>query len=250
MEGDAGASRLNPIGPGKREEPPAEGPPQGVDAPTSEEVLTDTEKSEKPGPEKSEEPETTVPEAQADDTDPELALSAAGASPGNPSRLGRGWLVGICAALLVLTAGVATGGYFALRADSDSRQMAREETIALQAAKDCVGATQAPDTAAMSAAQRKIIDCSTGDFAVQANLYSGVLVEAYQAANVQVKVSDLRAAVERYNDDGSVQVLVALRVKVTNSQAADQEQGYRLRVQMAPADGTFKIAKLDQVSSS
>jgi Mce-associated membrane protein len=220
MEGDAGASRLNPTG-----------PPQEVAAPTSEEVLTDTEKSESP-------------------QNPEESAAPEDASPGNPSRLGRGWLVGICAALLVLTAGVAAGGYFALRAHSDSRQMARDEAIALQAAKDCVGATQAPDTAAMSAAQRKIIDCSTGDFAVQANLYSGVLVEAYQAANVQVKVSDLRAAVERHNDDGSVQVLVALRVKVTNSQAADQEQGYRLRVQMAPADGTFKIAKLDQVSSS
>ena len=41
----------------------------------------------------------------------------------------------------------------------------------------------------------------------------------------------MRAAVERHNDDGSVDVLVAVRVKVTNSETADQEQGYRLRVQ-------------------
>ena len=59
----------------------------------------------------------------------------------------------------------------------------------------------------------------------------------------------MRAAVERHNDDGSVDVLVAVRVKVTNSEAADQEQGYRLRVQMAPDEGTYKIARLDQVSS-
>ena len=58
----------------------------------------------------------------------------------------------------------------------------------------------------------------------------------------------MRAAVERHNDDESVDVLVAVRVKVTNSQAADQEQGYRLRVKMAPADGTYKIAKMDQVT--
>ena len=58
----------------------------------------------------------------------------------------------------------------------------------------------------------------------------------------------MRAAVERHNDDGSVDVLVAVRVKVTNSEAADQEQGYRLRVKMAPDDGTYKIAKLDQVT--
>ena len=75
-----------------------------------------------------------------------------------------------------------------------------------------------------------------------------MLVDAYRAANVTVQVSDMRAAVERYNDDGSVDVLVAVRVKVTNSEAANQEQGYRLRVQMAPVDGTYKIAKLDQVT--
>ncbi len=44
----------------------------------------------------------------------------------------------------------------------------------------------------------------------------------------------MRAAVERHDDDGSIDVLVAVRVKVTNSEAADQEQGYRLRVKMAP----------------
>ena len=48
-------------------------------------------------------------------------------------------------------------------------------------------------------------------------MYSGVLVEAYQAANVKVQVSDMRAAVERHDDNGSVDVLVAVRVKVTNS---------------------------------
>ena len=60
---------------------------------------------------------------------------------------------------------------------------------------------------------------------MQAPLYSSVLAEAYQAANVKVAVSDMRAAVERHNDDGSVDVLVAVRVKVTNSEAADQEVG-------------------------
>jgi Mce-associated membrane protein len=59
----------------------------------------------------------------------------------------------------------------------------------------------------------------------------------------------MRAAVEKHYDDGAMDVLVAVRVKVTNSQIADQEQGYRLRVRMAPADGTYKVAKLDQVAS-
>lgn len=118
----------------------------------------------------------------------------------------------------------------------------------MQAAKDCVAATQAPDTSAMEASQRKIIDCATGDFGVQATLYSGVLVDAYQVANAQVQVSDMRAAVERHHDDGSMDVLVALRVAVSNSAAQNQETGYRLRVTMAPDNGTYKIAKLDQVT--
>jgi Mce-associated membrane protein len=166
-----------------------------------------------------------------------------------PSHLGVGWVASICAALLVVAAGVAVGGYLALRSHDDGEAIARTDAAALQAAKDCVAATNAPDTTAMTAAQSKIIECSTGDFGAQASLYSSVLVEAYQAANVKVAVSDMRAAVERHNGDGSVDVLVALRVKVTNSQTADQEQGYRLRVQMAPDAGRYKIARLDQVSS-
>jgi Mce-associated membrane protein len=149
----------------------------------------------------------------------------------------------------LLAAGVGVGGYFALRSHHDSVAIARNDAAALAAAKDCVAATQAPDTAAMIASQSKIIDCSTGDFGVQAPLYSGVIAEAYQAANVTVAVSDMRAAVERHNADGSVDILVAVRVKVTNSAAADQEVGYRLRVKMASDDGKYRIARLDQVTS-
>ena len=228
MEGDAGErSQLNPADPGEPESP-ADGPPEGGGTRTSDEVVTDevvTEAPADPGPENPE------------------------SSPRPPSRLGRAWLAGICAILLLLSAGVATGGYLALRAHRDSMAQAREDSIALQAAKDCVAATQAPDTEAMAASQRKMIDCSTGDYAVQATVFSSLLVDAYQAANVRVKVADMRAAIERHNDDGSVLVLVAFKVLVTNSQTADQQAGYRLRVQMAPADGTYKIARLDQVAS-
>jgi Mce-associated membrane protein len=167
-----------------------------------------------------------------------------------PSRLGVGWVVGVCAGLLVLAVGAAAGGYLALRSHHASEAIGRADAAALQAAKDCVTATQAPDTAAIIAAQSKIIECATGDWGVQAPLYSSVLADAYQAGSVKVQVSDMRAAVERHNADGSVDVLVAVRTKVTNSETADVEQGYRLRVQMAPDAGVYKIARLDQVGSS
>ncbi len=218
MEGDAGTSRLNPT---------------DADETLDESLAVSThDQTEHATEEESPEPaDEAVQDAR------------------RPPRLGVGWVAGICAALVVLAAGAGVGGYLALRSHDDSEAIARADAAAMAAAKDCVAATNAPDTTAMAAAQSKIIECSTGDFGAQASLYSSVLVEAYQAANAKVAVSDMRAAVERHYDDGSVDVLVAVRVKVTNSESADQEQGYRLRVKMASDEGRYKIARLDQVGS-
>src|SRR6267154_807414 len=219
MEGDAGTRRLNP---------------------------TDADETPDESLAVSEEDQT---EQATELQSPEPADDEGVVDGRRPSRLGVGWVATICAALLVLAAGAGAGGYLALRSHHDSEAIVRADAAALQAAKDCVAATNAPDTTAMAAAQSKIIECSTGDFGAQAALYSSVLVDAYQAANVKVAVSDMRAAVERHNADGSVDVLVAVRVEVTSSESADEEQGYRLRVQMAPDAGTYKIARLDQVST-
>jgi Mce-associated membrane protein len=164
-----------------------------------------------------------------------------------PSRLGRGWLAGVAAALVLLAGAIGTGGYFALRFHHESQAMARNDAAALKAAIDCVSATQAPDSNAMVASEQKIIDCGTDAFRSQALLYTNMLVQAYQAANIHVQVSDVRAAVERHNSDGSVEVLVAMRVKSTSDQTQN-ETGYRLRVKMALAEGQYKISKLDQVT--
>lgn len=166
-----------------------------------------------------------------------------------PSRLGIGWVATIITVLVLAAAGVGAGGYLGWRSHRHAVDLAQADAAAVEAAKDCVTATQAPDVAALTAAQAKIVECSTGDFGAQAGLYSSVLVDAYQAANAKVAVSEMRAAVERHNGDGSIEVLVALRVRVTNTQAADREQGYRLRVQMAPVGGAYKIADLEQVTS-
>ena len=162
--------------------------------------------------------------------------------------LGMNQRLGIAAALLLIAGGIGAGGYFALRYHQESQATARNDAAALRVAIDCVAATQAPDTNAMAASEQKIIDCGTDVYRTQALLYSSLLVQAYQAANAHVQVSDERAAVERTNSDGTVDVLVALRVKVSNDQAQNQETGYRLRVKMELVDGQYKIAKLDQVT--
>jgi Mce-associated membrane protein len=259
MEGDAGTSQLNPTpvaddaerreaGEGANPTPVADDAERREAGEGANPTEADDSSSEEVNPSARE-------EAVGHDTQPdndEVSERSEAVEPGvaerRPSRLGRGWLIGICAALVVLAAAAATGGYLALRSHQDSEAMARADAAAIQAAKDCVAATHAPDAAAMAVSQRKIVECSTGDFGAQATLYSGMLLDAYQAANVQVQVSDMRAAVERHNDDGSVEVLLAVRVKVTNTEVQGQEQGYRLRVQMSPADGQYKISKLDQVT--
>jgi Mce-associated membrane protein len=221
MEGDAGASRLNP---------------NETDDSSSSEVTAEDSADSEVGA------DHEITEVTAEDS-AESANDERGSS-----RLGRRWFVGIAAALVLLAAGVGAGGLLALRSHQDSRATGRHDAAAVEAAKNCVAATQAPDTTAMAASAAKIIDCGSGAFRSQAILYSSLLVEAYQAANAHVQVSDLRAAVERNNPDGSIEVLVPLRVKVSNSDTQNQEAGYRLRVTMVSDEGQYRIAKLDQVA--
>jgi Mce-associated membrane protein len=157
MEGDAGTRQLNPT---------------DADETPDESLAVSTEDQTE---------QATEPES------PEPADEGVGDGR-RPSRLGVGWVVGVCAGLLVLAVGAAAGGYLALRSHHASEAIGRADAAALQAAKDCVTATQAPDTAAMIAAQSKIIECATGDWGVQAPLYSSVLADAYQAGSVKVQV--------------------------------------------------------------
>ncbi len=287
MEGDAGASRLNPkdtddssssevktedsaesevgadqTSPEVKTEDSAESE-VGADQ-TSPEVKTeDSAQSEvgadenntadveadQTGTELTDEELEQIAESNAEDLPASVEGEAESANDErSPSRLGRGWFVGITAALLALAGGVGAGGYLALRSHQGSQAIARHDAAALQAAKDCVAATQAPDTNAMAASAQKMIDCGSGAYRSQAILYSSLLVEAYQAANAHVQVSDLRAAVERNNADGSIDVLVPMRVAMSNIAAQNQETGYRLRVTMVLDEGQYRITKLDQVA--
>ena len=255
MEGDAGASRLTPNDPDDSslaavtvEDSPESEPGSdqistadtAADEPTSEDAAEDSLESEDAA-------DDEITESDAEDL-AESASPEATDDPGAPSRLGRTWFIGIAAALVVLAGGVGAGGYLALRSHLDSRTTAQRDAAAVEAAKDCVAATQAPDTGSMAASAQKIIECGSGAFRSQAILYSGLLVEAYQAANAHVQVSDLRAAVERNNADGSIAILVPLRVKVSNAETQNQEAGYRLRVTMVEDEGKYRISKLDQVA--
>jgi hypothetical protein len=282
MEGDAGAGRLNPPPmpiarrlrrlsrrPGRKNRQDSEGGADQIstdvtteDSPESEggadetsTGLTAEDSAESEGADADDardaeqiSTEETTDESAEPDADAGAAVDAGDAGAARrPSRIGRGWLAGIAAALVLAAGGIGAGGYLALHYHHESQAITRNNAAALKAAIECVSATQAPDTNAMIASEQKIIDCGTDAFRSQALLYTSMLVQAYQASNIHVQVSDARAAVERNNKDGSIDVLVAMRVKVS-SDKSENETGYRLRVKMATAEGQYKISKLDQVT--
>ena len=214
MEGDAGSGQLTPTPP-----------------------LTADETVE-PGPELSEHVNDAGIPAQAQEVVPVA-----------DSRLLTGrWpraVIGGLAAAALLLVGL---GVYALIGHRHNAAAARDEAVAVAAAKDCITATQAPDVKAMNESQRKIVECSTENFGAQANLYGGLLADAYQTVKAQVKIADMRAAAEKHNPDGSIDVLVATRVSLSNNQQINQELSYRLRVRMAPDGGTYKIDSIEPVS--
>ncbi len=165
------------------------------------------------------------------------------------SRLAAGrWLTGVCAVIGIAALLLTAVGVLALVSHRGTASAVRGEDLAVAAAKDCITATQAPDVKAMAESQRKIIDCATENYAPQANLYSGILADAYETVKAQVKITDLRAAAEKHNTDGSIDVLVATRVAMSNLDEQGQEVSYRLRVRMVPVGDTYKIDSIEPVS--
>ncbi|MGH3555084.1 MAG: Mce protein, partial [Mycobacterium sp.] len=177
MEGDAGADQLNPTD--TDTELTAEALPE-----TSAEDVSEAGVDPHTQPDAEDVGAAAVDESLDLEADDVATNSPAAEPERGPSRLrGRG-VVGVCAVLVLLAAGAATGGYFAMRSHHESQALARNNAAAIAAARDCVAATQAPNADAAPAAARKILECSTGNFGAQAALYSDMLVQGYRAANV------------------------------------------------------------------
>jgi len=165
------------------------------------------------------------------------------------SKLATGrWFTGACAAVAIAAVVLTAAGVLALLGHRQTAAAANGEVIAVAVAKDCIAATQAPDIKAMQDSQRKIVECATDNYAPQANLYSGLLSDAYQTVKAQVKITNMRAGAEKHNPDGSIDVLVATRVSMSNVDQQNQELSYRLRVRMVPVGDTYKIDSIDPVS--
>ena len=106
MEGDAGTRQLNPTD--------ADAAPDDASAKPDESLAVSTE-------------DQTEEATELPSPEPADAADEAVRDGRRPSRLGVGWVASICAALLVLAAGVAVGGYLALRSHDDSEAIARAD---------------------------------------------------------------------------------------------------------------------------
>lgn len=163
------------------------------------------------------------------------------------SRLSRRRQRTIAVLLTVVTAAIAVLSHLALREHWRSQKGTEVQAAAIAAVKACLAATQPSDAAAIPAIQRMLDECSTGDFKTHMAVYGAVLSEAYHAENVHVQPPEIDAAVEHINDDGSIIALAAFRTNISQAGMPDRYNSYRIRVLMMPDNGTFKIAKLEQV---
>ena len=102
MEGDAGTRQLNPT--------------DAEDAPEDSVAVSEPEQT-------SQEQDSPVTEVAGETGDERR-------SP----RLGRGWLVGICAALVALTAAAVVGGVLLIRDNRGIEEVNRNDAASLQAA--------------------------------------------------------------------------------------------------------------------
>jgi len=164
------------------------------------------------------------------------------------SRLSRGWLGAVATVLAVMTTGLGAVGYVAMRAHRHGQALTAADAAAVVAAKDCLAATQPSDVDALPATQRKLDECSTGDFKSQIAWYAAILSEAYQAVNLHVRLPEIDAAVEATKGDGSIIALIAFRANISQEGMPDRDNNYRIRVKVVPDNGQFKIAHLDQVA--
>ncbi len=187
---------------------------------------------------------TPTPPLEADET----VVDDAGLNVPTSRLATSRWLTGVCAAIVIAALLLTTAGVLALLGHRKTSAAINGEAVAVAAAKDCIAATQAPDVKVMAESRRKIVQCATDNYAPQANMYAGLLTDAYEAAKAQVKISDIRAAPEKHNPDGSIDVLVATRVLMSNIDQQNQELSYRLRVRMQKVGDTYKIDSIEPVS--
>ena len=123
MEGDAGASRLNPTG----REPDTSDESDAQSDPSQDQPADATAQDGQAEQVVEHDPEVVI------DQDADQAVAGGDDVPRREERFGRGWLVAICLALLVLTAGVGVGGYLALKSHDKTccgtgRRSARSST--------------------------------------------------------------------------------------------------------------------------
>ncbi|GGL15275.1 hypothetical protein [Nocardia jinanensis] len=206
----------------------------------------EAEAAKSDSPDRSETPDSRDTDEPPDaDADADEAVPAA-----NPPRRERNLLLGIAAAVVVAIVGlIGVNGYLAVGhrdavADSEERlgylQAARQGVVNVLT----VNHNTAEDDVA------RILDDATGAWRDEFTPQSGPFRDVVRKAQVVTTGEVTEAGLERVNDDGSAQVLVAAHSKVSNAGGAKEEpRTFRVRVTVAPEGDRFKIAKMEYIAS-
>ncbi|WP_330255053.1 hypothetical protein OG874_11180 [Nocardia sp. NBC_00565] len=158
----------------------------------------------------------------------------------------------VAAVALIAVVTIAAAGasaYFAI-AHRDAVHQADERLDYVQAARQGVVNILSVDFNSANNDVKRILEDATGawreEFAPQAQPFTDVVQKSKVVTTAEVTAAGL----EHRNDDGTAQVLVAAKSKVSNSAGASNEQRtFRLRVTVAPDAGRLKIAKMEYVPS-
>lgn len=191
-----------------------------------------------------------TPDSEVADESPQTDTDAEAAPTANPPRRGRNLLIGIVAVVVVVTVGlIGLNGYLAVGhrdalADSD------EQLGYLQAARQGVVNVLTVNHNTADGDVQRILDDATGAWRDEFTPQSGPFRDVVRKAQVVTTGEITEAGLERVNDDGSAQVLVAAHSKVSNAGGAkDEPRTFRVRVTVAPEGDRLKIAKLEYIAS-
>ncbi|RZL79521.1 MAG: hypothetical protein EOP32_19220 [Rhodococcus sp. (in: high G+C Gram-positive bacteria)] len=185
-------------------------------------------------------PEHVEPDGSADIE--ESSVGTVGRSPRS-----RALVVTASAMAVLILACVAISAILIQRHSSAVADREREAAI-IESVREDVTALIAPTFQDAHGSAQKILDGATGDWASQFEPNMDAFAQALTEAQVQSSADISEIGIERHNDDGTTDVLVAATSKVTNSSAQQEStRAWRLRVNVALVDGEYKLAKVDPV---
>jgi Mce-associated membrane protein len=202
-------------------------------------------------------PAVAVPEAlkELDETDePTNATTSTGALPPLPTDNKHGkhprnrlFPASVVAMIVLALALAGATIYLTLDHRSVLAQQDRDNAI-IESAKRNVSDLIAPTYQDAAGSAQRILDNATGDWESQFTPNADAFAQALIQAKVESTADVSDVAIERHNDDGTTDLLVAATSQVRNTAAAEPStRTWRLRLTVTDVNGQYKLSKVEQI---